>query len=798
MNLDLVLGMSCNNKGSLACDQNSGLVAHTSAGVLVLLNTVTNCQVKYFQLRKNCISSVCFSRDGRYVTTGETGFRPAVRVWKVKEGHEMATLYGHEFGIRCVLFSPDMRKVISVGMEHDNVVNVWAWPSGHRLAANNIVDVIRAVTYSECGTFFVTAGCRHIKFWYPELTLQGSSKSTSVQPLYGRPGLLGDCKDHTFLDVVCGTGASAAVVYAITRAGGLVIISAQDRKVQGHKNLQGMRGTCVEAHDRVLFVGLNNGDVHMFHAINLMHLGALPLPTFFRLSGLSGNGVYTLTFNLCTSYLSAAYKNSSLCVWDLQDADKVKLKYVAVYHNEGIVCLDFYSNPVSAETHAQRAVRETLVTVSGDATVRMWGVLFGEHISYDKLSIFSADDGSPRPEGSQHRNVLIGSGVITAIKVSPDQKYIVTGSQSGTICVYDKERLTLEHSVNAHTRAVTCIVFYCDVSQGHLALVSGSRDRLVQVMDATSGYQVVSTLTPHSSSITALCVCRAGSAICVVSCASDRLIHLSQSCALEVKDALVTPGQSKLPSFQLTRCLSCVSSPTDMTVDQRTAEMAVGFQDGNIRVFELTQFQENRSFPGCECGEAQIYKVELDHWSVFLLSAASDKTINVINFRSGQVLHRVSGHSKSITGLVFTSDGNHVVSTSLDGCVFLWRLTSDLLALRHELYVSNKSGSGERDQTVATNCGYRDVSSWRTQQLVKRLTRKSKTEKSGREKNELVVYSAGRGRPRLVHSAPPGALVFRSCGNRMLMYEGDNDTSQRMRANRSVPPEFQKSQSKPV
>ncbi|GFN78681.1 WD repeat-containing protein 62 [Plakobranchus ocellatus] len=139
MNLDLVLGMSCKNIGCLACDQNSGLVANTASGVLVVLNTRTNCQVKYFHVRKNCVSSASFSHDGRYVTTGETGHRPAVRVWRIKDGQEVATMYGHEFGIKCVQFGPTMREIISVGLEHDNVVNVWAWPSGHRIAANNIV-----------------------------------------------------------------------------------------------------------------------------------------------------------------------------------------------------------------------------------------------------------------------------------------------------------------------------------------------------------------------------------------------------------------------------------------------------------------------------------------------------------------------------------------------------------------------------------------------------------------------------------------------------------------------------------
>ncbi|KAK3781220.1 hypothetical protein RRG08_047761 [Elysia crispata] len=743
MNLDLVLGLSCNNKGALACDQSTGLVAHTASGVLVLLNTKSNCQVKYFHLRKNCVSSACFSSDGRYVITGETGYRPAVRVWRIKDGVEVATLYGHEFGIKCVQFSPDMQEIISVGMEHDNVVNVWAWPSGCKIAANNILDLIKAVSYSECGTFFVTSGFRHIKFWYPKITVEESKQCgtfPNVHPLYGRRGILRDCKDHIFLDVACGSGASATSVFAVTRAGDLVILSAPGRHVTGHKNMVGMRGTCIKVHDKVLFVGFTNGDVHLFNATNLVHLGALPLPTFFRASGLNSGGMFTLCFNLSTFCLATAYKNASMCVWDLKDANNVKQKYVAVYHSDGVVSLDVFS------TQEQSGARETMVTVSRDSTVRFWGVLIDKTVCYDKLNIVSTEDGSPRPEGTEHQT-LLGSGAITIIKISPDLKFIATGNQAGRVCVYDKESLTLQFSVEAHTRGVTCLHFYTDTSGGHLALVSGGRDRQVQIMDATCGFHVAGSVRAHSSSITAVTTCQLEDTVCLVSTATDRTINLSKMSAC------------KLFVFHLIRSQSCVSSPTDIALDHRTLEMAVGFQDGNIRVYELCQLQEVRAFPGCTTGDTQIYKVALDQWAVLLLCAASDKTINVLNFRTGQVLHTVTGHSKSVTGLVFTSNENHVISTSLDGCVFLWRLSPELLAIRQRIKKTVKGTrlvlNGPEARAVAVpNAGCRASNLLKGSLLARPLLSSAPpVELTGRGRGDT---GAGY---KTLHSAPPRAIL---------------------------------------
>ncbi|GFN78682.1 mitogen-activated protein kinase-binding protein 1 [Plakobranchus ocellatus] len=514
----------------------------------------------------------------------------------------------------------------------------------------------------------------------------------AVQPLYGRLGLLGECKEHTFIDVVCGTGASADSVFAITRAGGLVIVSAKTRKIKGHKNIVGVKGTCIKAHDRVLFIGFNNGDIHMFNSTTLLHLGALPLPTFFRRSGLNSGGVFTLTFNLSTLYLTTAYKNSSMCVWDMQDTGNVKQRYVAVYHSEAITNFDLYS---SREPQDQ-AIRETLVTVSQDSTVRLWGVLFDNMVCFDNLSILNFDNGTLGRERLRH-GTLENSGVITAIKISPDQKYIVTGNKVGTICVYDKGSYKHFFTVKAHNREVTCLTFYNNTALGHLALVSGGRDRTIQVIDASCDFRLVSSLYIHSSSITALKVCQREGKVYIVCSASDRSISLSEASQKDSHRLTLSPpttssiAAKKLPSFQLTQSTTCVSSPTDMAVDHRTQDLVIGFQDGNIRIMELTQLKEKRMFPGCTSGEAQINKVALDSCSALLLTAASDKTINVINYLTGQNLHTVTGHNKCVTGLVFTSNGDHMISASMDGCIFLWRLSPYLLAKRKEIYLRANS-----------------------------------------------------------------------------------------------------------
>ena len=48
------------------------------------------------------------------------------------------------------------------------IVNVWDWHNNIKVASNKISTKVKAISFAENGNYFVTAGNRHIKFWYLE------------------------------------------------------------------------------------------------------------------------------------------------------------------------------------------------------------------------------------------------------------------------------------------------------------------------------------------------------------------------------------------------------------------------------------------------------------------------------------------------------------------------------------------------------------------------------------------------------------------------------------------------------
>ena len=49
------------------------------------------------------------------------------------------------------------------------IVNVWDWKTGTKIASNKFSSKVKAVSFAENGSYFVTVGNRHVKFWYLEV-----------------------------------------------------------------------------------------------------------------------------------------------------------------------------------------------------------------------------------------------------------------------------------------------------------------------------------------------------------------------------------------------------------------------------------------------------------------------------------------------------------------------------------------------------------------------------------------------------------------------------------------------------
>ncbi|KAG0190133.1 Mitogen-activated protein kinase-binding protein 1 [Apophysomyces sp. BC1034] len=182
-------------------------------------NTTANARAKP-------ISCLAFSPDGNYLAAGEMGHQPRILLWNVKDRVLLHECRGHKFGVLSLAFSPNMRYLVSIGFQHDGYLYVWNWRKGIKLAGNKVTSKVNALSFSKDGSYFVTAGLRHVKFWYLDargrLPKRGNLASRETQVLDGRSGILGALRDSNFVDVACNQSKSEHT-YFITDSGILCI-----------------------------------------------------------------------------------------------------------------------------------------------------------------------------------------------------------------------------------------------------------------------------------------------------------------------------------------------------------------------------------------------------------------------------------------------------------------------------------------------------------------------------------------------------------------------------------------------
>uniref|UniRef100_A0A2K5VZT7 Mitogen-activated protein kinase-binding protein 1 n=1 Tax=Macaca fascicularis TaxID=9541 RepID=A0A2K5VZT7_MACFA len=711
--LEKVLGITVSGGRGLACDPRSGLVAYPAGCVVVLFNPRKHKQHHILNSSRKTITALAFSPDGKYLVTGESGHMPAVRVWDVAERSQVAELQEHKYGVACVAFSPSAKYIVSVGYQHDMIVNVWAWKKNIVVASNKVSSRVTAVSFSEDCSYFVTAGNRHIKFWY--LDDSKTSKVNATVPLLGRSGLLGELRNNLFTDVACGRGKKADSTFCITSSGLLCEFSDR-RLLDKWVELRTTVAHCISVSQDYIFCGCADGTVRLFNPSNLHFLSTLPRPHALgtdiasiteasRLFSGVANARYpdtiALTFDPTNQWLSCVYNDHSIYVWDVRDPKKVGKVYSALYHSSCVWSVEVY--PEVKDSNQACLPPSSFITCSSDNTIRLWNTeSSGVHGSTLHRNILSSDlikiiyvDGNTQalldtelPGGDKADASLMDPRVgIRSVCVSPNGQHLASGDRMGTLRVHELQSLSEMLKVEAHDSEILCLE-YSKPDTGLKLLASASRDRLIHVLDAGREYSLQQTLDEHSSSITAVKFAASDGQVRMISCGADKSIYFRTA-------------QKSGDGVQFTRTHHVVRKTTlyDMDVEPSWKYTAIGCQDRNIRIFNISSGKQKKLFKGSQGEDGTLIKVQTDPSGIYIATSCSDKNLSIFDFSSGECVATMFGHSEIVTGMKFSNDCKHLISVSGDSCIFVWRLSSEMtISMRQRLAELRQRQRGGKQQ----------------------------------------------------------------------------------------------------
>lgn len=309
-------------------------------------------------------------------------------IWDTSSWQIVSELRGHKFGVSCGAFSPNLKYLVTVGFQHDGYLYLWDWRAQHTVACNKTTTEVCSVAFSEDGTYFVTAGLRHLKFWY--LDPSGNFKSTDkgprngaaglpnqIQLIDGRSGVLGAHRDATFVDVACGRGAASGYTYCVTATGMLCVFSP-NRLMEKWVNLKTSRVFSLSVCEGTVACACADGVIRLFEHISLEYINTLPRPFPLGKSNapsgevqMSPSDIYPDVLAVRLSYdgqrVASIYTDRSFIIWDVRNPKKIGLSRSFMSHSACIwdiaICPDTSPFPEGS-----------FITCSADNTIRVWNL----------------------------------------------------------------------------------------------------------------------------------------------------------------------------------------------------------------------------------------------------------------------------------------------------------------------------------------------------------------------------------------------------------------------------------------
>ncbi|XP_060800076.1 WD repeat-containing protein 62 isoform X2 [Neoarius graeffei] len=696
--LEKVLGITTTSNSGLACDTNTGTVAYPAGCVIVLLNPKTNKQSYIFNTSRKTFSALAFSQNGKYLVTGESGHMPCVRVWDVAERTQVAEVQCHKYGVACVAFSTNGCYVVSVGFQHDRTVSVWEWKRGTVIASNKVSSRVLAVSFSEDSSYFVTAGNRHVKFWY--LDASKERRVNSTVPLIGRSGLLGEHQNSEFCDLACGRGTVSSSTYCITHTGLLCQFNS-NRQLDLWVDLKTSSARCLSVSEAFVFCGCADGTVRVFSPQNLHYITTLHRPHCLGVDVSQGMqpqpeaeypDTLALTHDPVTGQLVCVYNDHSVYVWDVHDVNNVGKVYSSLYHSNCVWSVETY--PELEDSHAA-LLPGSFLTCSSDNTLRLWNGDFHQSSNLDsqdlvKIVYVDNDIGHLKAPPDKAEGNQDGKFGIRVLGISPDGQHLAAGDRSGNLRIYGLQFMDELLRIEAHDSEILCLAFTPTETGVHL-LASAGRDRLIHLFNMDKSYSLVQTFYDHSASVTAMKFTGVGPKVSMVSCGADKSIYFRSA-----------EKTSQDLAFSMSHHVVEKSTLYDMDLDATLTHTAIACQDRNIRVYNVKSGKMKKCFKGSLTDDGTVLKVQLDRSGMFLATSCSDKSICIFDYETGECVATLFGHSEIVTGMKFSPDCKHLITVCGDSCVFVWRLCSQMTNSMRKRLAERKRRAGLRNMIKVT------------------------------------------------------------------------------------------------
>ncbi|NET60276.1 MAG: hypothetical protein F6K47_30275 [Symploca sp. SIO2E6] len=301
---------------------------------------------------------------------------------------------------------------------------------------------------------------------------------------------------------------------------------------------------------------------------------------------------------------------------------------------------------------ALEVAREQRIFISNDPAV------YSVALSPDGTQVVSgSENGTVRLwnlRGNSSSKILQGhEGAVMSVAFSPDGQQIVSASGDQTLRLWNRRGNPIGEPLQGHEDVVLSVVFSPDSQY----IVSTGADGAVQIWNK-QGKPIGHSLPVNQSLIYSLSFHRDGQHL--IGGSGDGTIQL-----WNLQD------NSVVKSFQAHEdaVLSVAFSP-------HREQIVSGSWDKTIRLWDLDGKLMGKPFRG---HEGAVTSVGFSPNGEYIVSGSWDKTLLLWHLKGNPIYEPCQGHQASVSSVNFSPDGQYIVSGSQDGTVRVWDLRGSLI-----------------------------------------------------------------------------------------------------------------------
>ena len=284
---------------------------------------------------------------------------------------------------------------------------------------------------------------------------------------------------------------------------------------------------------------------------------------------------------------------------------------------------------------------------------------------------------------------------VESVAVSPDGKYLASGSADNTLKIWDAKSGEKLKTLKGHSLGVESVSWSPDgkyLASGAGGWVDGEYVGELFIWDANSG-QRLKTFEGHSAYISSICFSPDGKYLASGGRDGTLIIWNAKSgvCMLtleghssDVRSVCWSPDGRYLASGSSDKTIKIRDANSGQCI--RTLEghwdrvnsvcwspdgkyLASGSDDNTVKIWDAKS-------GGCMLTlEGHWREVKSVCWSAdgkYLTSGSSDRTVKIWDAKSGGCIQTLKGHSKSVFSVCWSPDGKYLASGALDETVKIW------------------------------------------------------------------------------------------------------------------------------